>query len=181
MRVSLPRILVALLLLSTIAVPRAGATTMVPMSLDDLASRSSAIVRATTLSTSVAWNENRVIVTTAHMRVTESLAGNLAPGQEFDVATLGGTINDMTLLVEDAPHFTAGADAVLFLEAGTAAPYHVTELAQGKFDVHRDATGRERISRDDLEGGAFALRGLTPASSDLPMLRLRVRAARLAR
>ncbi|HTQ48504.1 MAG TPA: hypothetical protein VMI75_37365 [Polyangiaceae bacterium] len=164
-----------------LAVPAARATTMIPQSLDQLAAGSWAVVRVTTLETHAAWTANRVIVTTAHARITESLAGPLRAGQEIDVATLGGTVDGTSLIVEDAPHFAAGTDAVLFLEAGSSSPYHVTSLAQGKFDVHRDTAGRESLSRDDLEGAGFALRGLPRGPLSLSDLRQRVRSAQLAR
>jgi hypothetical protein len=138
------------------------------------------VVRATVLDTRVHRNANRVILTTARLRVTESLAGGVAAGREIEIETPGGALDGLVLTVIGAPRFGAGEDVVVFLEEGSGAPWHVTELAQGKFEVRRDAAGRDLLSRDGLEGVELGLGGL-PARLDLSQLRQRVRAARLAR
>ena len=156
------------------------ATSMVPQTLDELATKSDAVVRVTTLATRTEWH-NRVIVTIASMRVTDALLGSLAAGQEIEVATLGGVKDGLELHVAGAPRFTAGEDDILFLGAGTLAAWQVTDLAQGKFEVVRDAAGREGLSRRDLEGVEFSL-GALPSRLTLDNLKQRVRSSlRLAR
>ena len=158
----------------------AHATSMVPQTLDDLGSKASAVVRVTTLATRTEWR-NRVIVTIARMRVTESIVGSPLVGQEIEVATLGGVRDGLELRVPGAPHFTVGEDDVLFLDAGTIAAWQVTDLAQGKFEVIRDAAGRELVTRRDLEGVEFTPGALLSRLS-LDNLKQRVRGSlRLAR
>jgi hypothetical protein len=152
----------------------ARATSMVPQSLDELSTKSDAVVRVTTLATRTEWR-NRVIVTIARMRVTDALLGTLVAGQEIEVATLGGTLDGVELRVAGVPHFTAGEDDVLFLGTGTFADWQVTDLAQGKFEVAHDASGREFLTRRDLDGVAFAPGGAVPGRLTLGNLTQRVR------
>ena len=155
---------------------RAGATSMVPQTLDELSTKSDAVVRVTTLATRSEWR-NRVIVTIARMRVTDALLGTLAPGQVIEVATLGGVVDGVELRVPGAPHFAAGEDDVLFLGPGKLADWQVTDLAQGKFEVVRDSSGREFLGRRDMEGVELPLGGAVPARLGIENLRQRVRGA----
>ena len=156
----------------------ARATSMVPQSLDELSTKSDAVVRVTTLATRTEWR-NRVIVTIARMRVAEVLLGSLTPGAEIDVATLGGTRDGVELRVAGVPHFTAGEDDVLFLGAGTGtvADWQVTDLAQGKFEVAHDAAGHEYLTRRDMEGVELSLGAALPARLTLGNLTQRVRSS----
>ena len=154
----------------------ARATSMVPQSLDELSTKSDAVVRVTTLSTRTEWR-NKVIVTVAHMRITDALLGTLSPGQEIDVATLGGIRDGLELRVPGAPHFATGEDDVLFLAAGTFAAWQVTDLAQGKFEVVRDQAGRELLTRRDMEGVELSLGRGVPARLSIANLKQRVRGA----
>lgn len=154
----------------------ARASSMVLQSLDELSTKSDAVVRVTTLSTHAEWHQ-RVIVTIAHMRITDALLGSLVPGQEIDVATLGGTLDGLELRVPGAPHFATGEEDVLFLGTGTLADWQVTDLAQGKFEVVRDQAGRESLTRRDLEGEDLSFGGVAPARFTLTTLKQRVRGA----
>src|SRR5262245_6874442 len=156
------------------------ATSMVPQTLDELVTKSDAVVRVTTLATRTEWR-NRVIVTIASVRVTDALVGSLAPGQEIEVATLGGVKDGLELRVPGAPRFAAGEDDVLFLGAGSLAAWQVTDLAQGKFEVIRDAAGREAVTSRDLEGVELTAGAVTSRLS-LDHLKQRVRSSlRIAR
>ena len=154
----------------------ARASSMVPQSLDELATKSDAVVRVTTLATRTQWH-NRVIVTIARMRVTDVLLGSFAAGQEIEVATLGGTLDGVELRVAGVPHFAAGEDDVLFLGAGTFADWQVTDQAQGKFEVARDSAGREFLTRRDMEGVEVSLGAAVPARLTLGSLTQRVRSS----
>jgi hypothetical protein len=152
------------------------ATSMVPQSLDELSTKSDAVVRVTTLDTRTEWR-NRVIVTIARMRVTNAILGSLVVGQEIEVATLGGTRDGVELRVAGAPHFATGEDDVLFLGTGTFADWQVTDLAQGKFEVAHDASGREFLTRRDLEGVELSLAAAPPSRLTLGNLTQRVRSS----
>ena len=160
----------------------ARATSMIPLAVEQLAERSQAVVRAQTLSTTSAWDGHGRIVTHAHVRVLESLAGPHAPGEELDVATYGGTVGGTSMIVIGAPVFAAGEEVVLFLAPQDGLGMGIAELGQGKFEVTRDARGAVRLTRRSLEGVDF-VHGATPEPVlDLTLLRLHVaRAARLAR
>lgn len=159
----------------------AHATTMVPQTLQDLATVSSAVVHATTLDTRAEWR-GRMIVTVAHVRIAESLLGALAPGQVVDVVTPGGIVGDRLLIVDGAPRFTPGEDVVLFLTEGLrSAEWQVTDLAQGKFEVVR-VGGQETLTRSAMEGVALMSRPAFAGRLSWSDLRQQVRSAlRIAR
>lgn len=169
---------VALLLLAGLAPPPAGATTMIARSVEDLTLAATSVVRARTLATRSAWDERRRIVTTVRLRAEETLAGAIVPGAEFEVRHFGGVVDGIAMDVIGAPAFTAGEEVVLFLAPGPRGTLETVDLAQGKLEVVRDASGRERLTRRDLETVEW-LRGPGPERiPDLATLRARVTAAR---
>lgn len=177
-----PRIGAVLLLVAAFGAGAASATTMVPESLENLATLSDAVVHATTLDTHAEWR-GRMIVTVVHVRVSEALLGRVSAGEQLAVIAPGGTVGDRQLIVDGAPRFAPGEDVVVFLSpARRAGEWVVTDLAQGKFEVSRDAGGRERLTRRDMEGIVLSGRTAVPGSVSLVDLRQRVRSAlRLAR
>jgi hypothetical protein len=172
------RLTVPLLLLAAVTAPPARATTMVGRSVEDLARAAESVVRATTLSTRAAWDAGRRnIVTTVRLRAVESLAGGIAPGSEFELQHYGGIADKIEMTVIGAPRFAPGEDVVLFVRRDARGALGTIDLAQGKLEVTRDASGAERLTRRDLEGVEWA-KGVGPDRvEDLATLRARVRAA----
>jgi hypothetical protein len=130
------------------------------------------VVRATTLSTRSAWDANRRIVTTVRLRVLERLSGSLAIGSEFEVENFGGVVGETEMILVGWPHFTPGAESVLFLQRQTNGSLGVMGLAQGKFDVLREGS-TETLHRTDLDGVQW-VRGTPGAVTTLQDLRTRV-------
>lgn len=160
----------------------ARATTMFPLTIEQLTERSEDVVRAHTVAVASAWDGARRIVTRAHVVVDAAYSGHLAPGAAVDVATYGGTVDGISMLVLGAPQFAAGEDVVLFLTPQAGLGTGVAELGQGKFEVVRDGAGLERLTRRSIEGVEF-VSGLAPEPVlDLTLLRSHVaRAARRTR
>ena len=174
MRRSHRSLIASLLLVAAIAAAPGHATTMLPRSVEDLARASAHVVRATTISTHAAWDAQRRIVTTVRLRAIESLSGRIAAGTEFEVQHLGGIVDGIEMTVIGAPEFPIGEEVVLFLAPNGRGSLETVSLAQGKLEVIRDAAGRERLTRRDLEAVEWA-RGEGPERvRDLGTLRTRV-------
>src|ERR1700691_4330862 len=107
--------LVLLLLLFTFLLPlvpitAVRATTLVRLSLDQLASGSDAVARVNFSSAESRW-ENGTIWTITTVKVVETMKGNL-PG-EISVRLPGGHVGHLTATVEGTPRFNPGDDAIV--------------------------------------------------------------------
>ena len=154
------------------------ATTMVPRSVEDLARASQSIVRATTLSSHSTWDaSHRVIITTVRLRALEKIAGNIEAAAEFEVEQMGGIADGIEMTVIGAPSFEAGQEVVLFLQPDAQGHLGVVDLAQGKLEVSRDASGRDRVTRRDLAAVEWAGGNGPDRIADLATLRTRVASA----
>ena len=168
------RLLLPAMLLLPLAVAPAHSTTMVSQSVEQLATRSTAVVRAMTVATRSSWTASRAIETTAGLRVIESLAGSFGRGQEIEVVVPGGEIDGIQMIAIGAPLFTVAEEVVVFVERVTSDRLGVIDLAQGKFEVRRDAAGVERLTRAGLDGVEFVAAAKPVQPSDLATLRTRV-------
>jgi hypothetical protein len=123
---------VALLLLA--AAPTAQATTLVYMSVEELAARATTIVLVDTTATSTRSNRAadgklRDLQTVAQLHTGQVLKGS--PAADFEVAVLGGRLGDLSLVVDGMPTFAPGERCVLFLDEQN----RVIGGMQGKLDV----------------------------------------------
>lgn len=165
------------LLLLALATGPAGATTMIGLNLDALTTRSVSVVRATTIATRSEWDDERRIVTFVRLRALESLKGTIAAGQEFEVRTLGGRVGELTMSIVGGATYAAGEEVVLFLRRDVRGGLETVDLAQGKFEVGRDAEGRQRLTRNGLAAVDWYQARAPQPIGDLGTLRARVVAA----
>jgi hypothetical protein len=146
------RIAFALVLLAGVAM----ATTVIPMSVDELTRAASHIVEARALSARSEWNpEHSLIYTYTTFQVTRGLKG--AAAQTITVKQLGGSAGGYTQKVSGVHHAQPGEEALLFLrksEAGDGT-YVVVGLVQGNFRVFRGSNGEVMVS--NRIGGTHAL------------------------
>src|SRR5271165_3716322 len=105
--------LLLLTMLSLLSLPAVRATTLVRLSLDQLAAGSDAIARINFASAESRW-ENGSIWTISTVRVVEIMKGDL-PG-EISLRLPGGRVGHLTSTVEGTPKFNPGDDAVVFLK-----------------------------------------------------------------
>ena len=93
------------------------------------------------------WNASHTkIFTEVTVQVTDALKGAGAP--TLTVTQLGGSVGNLNYEVEGGPVFTPGEDALLFLWRDARGVAQVNGLAQGKFDITRDArTGQRLVQR----------------------------------
>ena len=156
MRVQLLAVLVAVLMAAS-----ASATTLVRMSLDQLAEASTEIIRGHVVSQETLWNPGRTrIYTYTTVAVDQTYKGN--PPSTLIVQQPGGTIGKVHVFVAGTIQFHSQADYVLFLERSAADPsrFLPVGMMQGAYRIYRDATTQEEKLILPL---GFLTRG-TPAS-----------------
>jgi hypothetical protein len=132
----------ALLVLSV-----ASATTVVPMSVEALASVSSHVLEGTALQSWSQWNSaHTLIVTYTRFQVLRTLKGQ-APSTVI-VQQLGGKVGEITQKVAGVRHWNPGEQAVLFLRPNAAGDGSmvVTGLVQGNFLFLRGINGEAVVS-----------------------------------
>jgi hypothetical protein len=126
----------------------AGATTVMKLSLKDLAKKSDAIVRATVEDGVARYDANKEIYTYYTLRVLEPVKGS----RKDDVITirqLGGVVGTIASIVPGTPTFQKGEEVVVFLTQKDVAGYPwVMGLQQGKFSVSLDESGQKRVRNE---------------------------------
>lgn len=136
----------ACLLGASAAVPKAQATTLVRMSLDQLTRAAKLIARARCVTNTTAWDHGEIWTFTI-FDVEETWHG--AVSGRITVKLLGGRTQQVTSLVSGVPRFRAGEDVVVFLEPANDGTFSVTSWQQGVFRIARDtASGTENVTQD---------------------------------
>ena len=118
----------------------ASGATLERLSLEDMAARSTAIVRGKALSTS-AVQIGSTIYTRTLFQVLERWKGPEAA--EIEVMEPGGTIAPITQSYSGVPRFTPSAEMVLFLWTGPSGRTQVIGLSQGVFELSRSSSSPE--------------------------------------
>jgi hypothetical protein len=150
----------------------ASATTLAPLSFQDLTRQATAIVRVRCLTMNTVWSDGEIWTETRfEILQTEKTdiygsdqLQNAAPssaertvGRDAGSATnaaitlrqLGGSIDGVRAHVDGVPQFHAGEEVYLFLWRRAGEPYRVLGWAQGTFRVARDVgTGAARVTQD---------------------------------
>jgi len=128
------------------------ATTLVRLSLDQLAAGSDAVARVNFSSAESRW-ENGTIWTITTVKVVETMKGNL-PG-EISVRLPGGRVGHVAATVEGTPRFNPGDDAIVFLKSSSAGGFTVAGWVEGTFRISSDPrTGHQTVTQDS---SAFAV------------------------
>lgn len=134
-----------LLLLSLLAWLPASATTLLRVDLQQLSTRSDAVVHGTVRRVESRWSgDKRRILTDVEVEVIEPLKGQ--PGRTVLVTHPGGQIGEIGQKVSGLASFSPGEEVVLFLERRGPQAFRVTAMAQGKFRVERSADGRTALA-----------------------------------
>ena len=158
----------------------AWATTVVPMSVEELARSASDVVEARALSSRSAWNAQHTLIHTyTTFQVTRTLKG--AAAQTVTVKQLGGSAGGYTQKVAGVHHAQAGEDALLFLRASVAGDgtYVIVGLIQGNFRMFRASDGHTMVS-NGIAGAKAAQGGAVSEFTGSPM-RLSQAEARIRR
>ena len=119
-----------------------SATTVIPMSIEQLTSAATHIVRGHVIDTRSAWDDQHsTIYTYTRLQVDEMLKGSNS--SVITVKQLGGSAGGYTLHVAGVHPWTNGENVVLFLRPSDEhdGTFSVVGLMQGDFRVRRSASG----------------------------------------
>ena len=148
-----------MLVMGVLALPvQANATIVVPLSVEDMTTRSAIVVRGKVLASRPSWNADKSrIYTRTEVEVLEGYAQKGENAAKIFVRTLGGVVGDVGMNVSGAARFHQGEEVVLFLRKSpvAATDYQVVGMAQGKYRVRREDKGRV-LAVPDTHGLAFA-------------------------
>ena len=125
------------------AAPLSGVT-MQQLSMDDLAVKSTAIVRGRVLDT-YAILSGSTVYTHYHVAVTETWKGG--PAATVDVALPGGTASGIRQTYPGVPQLIIGREYVLYLWTSATGLTMPTGFSQGIFTVSGDSAPTLQISR----------------------------------
>ena len=118
----------------------------VPVPVAERARGADRVVVGQVTSVTPQWQVNefgdRLIVSTVHVTVTETLKGNATPTVDVDVE--GGTIGSLTLHVSDQITFAPGERATFFLK----------RTARGRFVPHLRGQGLLKLDRSNRVPGS---------------------------
>ena len=120
------------------------AATLEYLSLDDMAKKSTAIVRGRVQSCAGEFRGS-VIYTHCKVAVTEQWKG--AAQTVVDVAVPGGTARGMAQIFSGSPKLAPGEEYVIFLWTGKSGMTQVIGLSQGVFDLKVDTKGQAVAQR----------------------------------
>lgn len=132
--------LLACILLSLLLVAGAAATTVVPMTVEDLTRQSQLVVRAEAVTSWSEWNaEQTIIYTYTRFRVRSAWKGEA--DREIVVRQMGGVADGFQQKVAGVRSWERGEQTVLFLRKASRGEarqqvHLVTGLMQGDFRVH---------------------------------------------
>lgn len=135
----------------------AGASMMLPMTVEDLSRRSDLVAKGRVIETESRRSEDGGrIYTVVTFELDEAWKGKGSERVEIHVP--GGSLDGITQLVTGAPRFVEGEDAVVFLRELAPAPeakgppeVGVVGMAQGKLEIQPDASGK-MLAVQRLEG-----------------------------
>jgi hypothetical protein len=165
--------MVALAALALVGTSTASATTVLKMSLKDLATKSSAVVVAKVEDQVARYDTDKEIYTYVTLRVLDSVKGS-KKDDLITIRQLGGQIDNIASVVPGMPTFKKGDEVVLFLSQKDKAGYPwVMGLQQGKYLIHEDENGTKRV-RNELDGTTLMGSNGLPAenakaTADLPL------------
>lgn len=129
--------IVAALAVATVA--PAHATTVAPLSVEQMVDASDLVVRGTVESVWVDEDDHGHIYTRALVRVDESLKGNADVGDYVTVEAAGGVSGNRQMIVAGSARYSVGEETLLFLTDKPAhGVYGTVAMGKGKFTVRPD-------------------------------------------
>jgi hypothetical protein len=134
---------ISVLLWALAALAPAHATTLGRASFDDLAQKSTSVVRGKVVS-SYSATRGSLVYTYYRIRVLDRWKGPVA--SQIDVQVPGGTVDGLQQDIAGAPQLTANSEYVFFLWTGPSGATHVLGLSQGVLDLTTNAAGEAILS-----------------------------------
>ena len=157
----LMRVVAIFVFLASVTIP-AGATILQRLTLDEMAQKSTVIVRAKVTGSSEIIRSGEIF-TIYKLDVLQTLKSG--PGVR-EVAVPGGVVGGMRQVVAGAPTLSAGREYVLFLWTSRSGLTQLMGMSQGLFAVERTAAGdviatRAAAGEQMLDGAGRAVRDET--------------------
>ena len=161
----------------------ASATTIIPLSVEEMTTKSTHVLRGNATETWTAWNpQHTLIYTYTKFEVTKSLKGQVQ--QTVTVKQMGGRVGNTVQKVAGVRHFRPGEQDVLFLQPSKDhdGTFIVTGLMQGNFLVRRSASGQMLVSNgvpevSKVEAQSGVISGYRGTTSTVDELENRIRKA----
>jgi hypothetical protein len=152
------------------AVP-ASATTLQHVDTRELVRSSQEIVVGQVDDARSYWNENHTkILTDVTVRVTSALKGNTV--DRLTLTELGGEVDGIRYDIPGCPVFRPGEEALFFVWRDSHGRAQVNGLAQGKFEIRRDAAGTAFVQRATTGFAVRDARTLRPLAAGQPAPRI---------
>lgn len=126
----------------------AGATTVIPVTDDEMVRRAAHIVEGVVRSVESKWNADKSqIHTFINIDVIKQIKGEFDKDQvEIQLRVLGGTVGDITMVIVDAPSFEVNEKVVLFLRPNFEHwLFPVVGFNQGKLRIETDPKTAKEI------------------------------------
>jgi hypothetical protein len=142
-----------LMLCAGLTLATVRATTVVPPTFDQLVTNAELIFEGTVIDARSQWageGAERHIVTHVTFTIDDAIKG--APGKNYTIQMLGGTIDGETIEVADTPRFKVGDRDILFVEHNGTQFVPLVGIMHGRFHVQTDAAGHDVVAKDN---GAF--------------------------
>lgn len=141
---------------------RTTATTIVPLTDDDLAASSLVIVEGRCQRLRAEWNEDRTwIHTLVTFKVTKVIKGDLQPGI-IELRQFGGQLPDGATIIWGAPYWQKGWEMLLFLNPETDGTLRVAHLSLGYFRIIADQRTGEKLVVRSMPGPNVRVIGPQP-------------------
>ena len=126
------------------------ATTVIPPTFDQLVTDAEFIFEGTVTETRSQWTGagvDRHVMTNVTFQIEDAVKG--APGTNYTLQMLGGTVDGETMEVSDAPRFKVGDRDILFVEHNGTQFMPLVGIMHGRFHVQTDAAGHEVVAKDN--------------------------------
>jgi len=125
--------------------PFAGGTSMVPLSIGELAAESDLILHGRVASAATSRHRANRMVTRVGVDVLEMWKGTVSEAR-VQVTLAGGVLGTRQVIVDGQPDYRPGEEVVLFLKRNPRGEAVTVGLAQGKFTVVDDPnTGLKHV------------------------------------
>lgn len=146
---------VAFICLLTVVV---GATTVVPLSFEQLVNESQSVVDGRVTGVRAQWTaDRRFIESVVTIEILRGMKGTARESIAFTVP--GGQVGRYLNVIPGAPSFSTGDTAVFFLTAQGARLPVTTGLTQGIYRVRRDEVSGEMLVAPPVVEGGKIVRG----------------------
>ena len=124
------------------------------MSLEDLTSKASTILRGRVSNVESHWNQDQTMIYTSVIISVEAYLKGETTAKEVRIEVPGGTVGGITLWVSDTPTFEEDQEVILFLREED---FQIVGWSQGKYTVVDDAVMEKGIPVDQFTGQITAL------------------------